>query len=90
MKFPTGGTVRDRLRVCTGADSVKLRDQQLQSGWKKMSCLLYTSLKLLRVLAQGDEILPPGRTIIHGAEDPQHIQSVVDLSLIHICWTGVD
>ena len=31
------------------------------------------------MLAQGDEILPPGRTIIHGAEDPQHIQSVVDV-----------
>ena len=37
MQFPTGGTVRDRLRVCTAADPVKLRDQQLQSGWKKMS-----------------------------------------------------
>ena len=37
MCIRDSGTVRDRLRVCTGADSVKLRDQQLQSGWKKMS-----------------------------------------------------
>lgn len=32
VKFPIGGKVRERL----GADLVKLQNQQLQSGWKKM------------------------------------------------------
>ena len=36
MQFPTGGKVRDRA-LSASADPVKLRDQQLQSGWKKMS-----------------------------------------------------
>ena len=36
VEFPTGGTVRDRAFEKAPADSVQLRDQRLQSGWKKM------------------------------------------------------
>ena len=38
VKVPTGGIVRDRAFLITDApaDPAQLRDQRLQSGWKKM------------------------------------------------------
>lgn len=67
------------LRRAPGGGSLVLLQQPPQLRDEGEEAPVSIALKLLRVLAQGDEILPPGRTIIHGAEDPQHIQSVVDV-----------
>ena len=53
-----------------GGGSLVLLQQPPQLRDEGEEAPVSIALKLLRVLAQGDEILPPGRTIIHGAEDP--------------------
>ena len=47
VEFPTGGTVRDRAFEKAPADSVQLRDQRLQSGWKKMCVKTIAHLLML-------------------------------------------
>ena len=58
------------LRRAPGGGSLILLQQPPQLGDEGEEAPVAVALELLRVLAQSDEILPPGRAVIHGAEDP--------------------
>ena len=67
------------LRRAPGGGSLVLLQQPPQLSDEGEEAPVSIALKLLRVLAQGDEILPPRPAVIHGAEDPQHVQPVIDV-----------
>ena len=68
---------RGRRALC--GRGLSLLQQAAQLGDEGEEAPIAAALEFFRVLAQGDQVLPPLRAAVHGPEDPQHVEPVVDV-----------
>ena len=66
-------------RAALGGGSLSCLQQPPQLSHEGEQPPVAAALELLRVAAEGDQVLPPLSAAVHGPKDAQHIQPVIDM-----------